>query len=213
MNWQLQNNVVLGLEADIMTGGLGAGSSVLVTDPNSNLSFYRRLESSVDYSWDGFASLRGRVGYAFGRSLVYATGGPAWLRETQTRTQYRADQDGNNVDVFFSETSRVDRNGWSLGGGVERALGERWSLRAEYLYADFGKGEFSFNQARKGVGRETTSYEFATDPVTGEFIFDENGWVVGEWVTAPRSSDIVNGRKARTDAEMHTLRIGLSYRF
>ena len=63
-----------GLEADIMTGGLGAGSSVLVTDPNSNLSFYRRLESSVDYSWDGFASLRGRVGYAFGRSLVYATG-------------------------------------------------------------------------------------------------------------------------------------------
>jgi len=213
VNWQLQNNMVLGVEADIMTGALGAGSSVVVADPNSNLAFYKRLESSVDYSWDGFASLRGRVGYSFGRTLVYGTAGPAWLRETQTRTQYRSDQGGSTVDVFFSETSRVDRNGWSLGGGVERAIGQRWSLRAEYLYADFGKGEFSFNQARKGAGRETTSYEFATDPVTGEFIFDENGWIVGEWVTTPGSSDIVNGRKVRSDADLHTVRIGLSYRF
>lgn len=213
VNWQLQNNMVLGVEADIMTGALGAGSSVVVADPNSSLAFYKRLESSVDYSWDAFASVRGRVGYSFGRTLVYASAGPAWLRETQTRTQYRSDQGGSTVDVFFSETSRLDRNGWSLGGGVERAIGQRWSLRAEYLYADFGQGEFRFDKARAGVGRETTSYEFATDPVTGEFILDENGWVIGEWVTKPGSSDIVNGRKARADAEMHTVRIGLSYRF
>ncbi|MGH7018332.1 MAG: TonB-dependent receptor domain-containing protein, partial [Brevundimonas sp.] len=213
MNWQLANKVVVGVEADIMTGALGAGSSVVVADPNSNLSFYKRLESSVDYSWDGFASLRGRVGYSFGRSLVYATGGPAWLRETQTRTQFRSDQGGNNVDVFFSETSKVDRNGWSLGGGVERAIGQSWSLRAEYLYADFGKGEFKFDRARAGVGRSTQVYEFQLDPITGDFVLDENGWPIGSFVTKTGSSEITNGRKARTDAEMHTLRIGLSYRF
>jgi len=214
LNRQLQNNIVLGVEADFMTGALDTNSSVSVTDPDMfNLSFYKRLESEVDYSLDWFASLRGRVGYSFGRSLVYATGGPALLRETQTRTQYRSDQGGSNVDVFFSETSKVDRNGWTMGGGLERAVGERWSFRAEYLYAEFGRRDFTFNQARAGVGRDQTVYEFLMDPVTGEFLVDENGWPIGDFVTKTGSSEIVNGRKTRTKADMHILRIGLSYRF
>lgn len=214
VNWRLANNVVLGVEADIMTGGLGSESSVAVTDPDLfNLSFYNRLESSVDYSWGRFASLRGRVGYSFGRSLIYATGGAAMLRETQTRTQYRSDQQASNVAVFFTETSKVDRKGWSLGGGVERAISDHWSFRAEYLYADFGKDTLAFKQARAGVGRSTESYEFEFDPVTGDFVFDENGWPVGKLVTKTGSSEIVNGREARSRTDMHTVRVGFSYRF
>jgi len=49
--------------------------------------------------------------------------------------------------------------------------------------------------------------------VTGDFVFDEFGWPVGGFVTKAGSSEIINGRKARTDAEMHTLRLSLSYRF
>jgi outer membrane immunogenic protein len=30
------------------------------------------------------------------------------------------------------------RNGWTAGGGIEVALTRRWSLKAEYLYMDFG---------------------------------------------------------------------------
>ena len=29
--------------------------------------------------------------------------------------------------------------GWTVGGGAEWALNRHWSLRAEYLYLDFGK--------------------------------------------------------------------------
>lgn len=197
-----------------MTGALESGSSVLVTDPDlDNLVFYKRLESSAEYSWDWFASLRGRVGYSFGRSLIYLTGGPAFLRETQNRTQYRSDQEGDNVRVAFRETSKANRFGWALGGGVERAIGEHWSFRAEYLYADFGKGGFDFDQARAGVGPDTSSYEFKRDPVTGDLVFDDNGWPIGEFVTKTGSANIINGRKSRTDADMHTVRIGFSYCF
>jgi len=31
------------------------------------------------------------------------------------------------------------RIGWTVGGGAEYALRARWTLKAEYLYADFGK--------------------------------------------------------------------------
>lgn len=214
VNWQIRNNIVLGVEADVMTGALESGSSVLVTDPDlDNLVFYKRLESSAEYSWDWFASLRGRVGYSFGRSLIYLTGGPAFLRETQNRTQYRSDQEGDNVRVAFRETSKANRFGWALGGGVERAIGEHWSFRAEYLYADFGKGGFDFDQARAGVGPDTSSYEFKRDPVTGDLVFDDNGWPIGEFVTKTGSANIINGRKSRTDADMHTVRIGFSYCF
>ncbi len=38
------------------------------------------------------ATLRGRLGYAFDRYLVYGTGGVAFLDETQVRTQYKVGQ-------------------------------------------------------------------------------------------------------------------------
>ncbi|MEG2312306.1 TonB-dependent receptor domain-containing protein, partial [Brevundimonas sp.] len=217
-NWQLANNVVLGLEADVATGALDSSSSVMVSEPDAgNLAFYKHLESSVDYSWDRFSTLRARIGYSLGSTLVYGTGGAAFLRETQTRTQFRSNNPGqaygDSVDVYFTEETKINREGWTLGAGFERAIGERLSLRAEYLYADFGRANVSFDKARAGVGRESTSYQFLTDPVTGELVFDDSGWFVGEWVTTPGSSDIVNGRKSRTDADLHTVRIGLSYRF
>jgi hemoglobin/transferrin/lactoferrin receptor protein len=218
MNWQFDNHLVLGLEADVSAGPLDAWSGVKVSDPEAySLVAQGRLESTTDYAFDWQASLRGRVGYALGRSLLYATGGPALLRETQTRTQFRSNNEGSayggGTFFFFDETSKVKRRGWTLGGGLERAVGERWSLRAEYLYSHFGKRQSSFDKARAGVSRTTQNIEFKTDPVTGEFVFDEDGWLQFETVVRTGTSEIVSGRKVRTDADLHSLRFGVSYRF
>lgn len=67
-------------------------------------------------------SLRGRIGYAFDTALIYATGGVAL---TQTETQF---------GILSTEDWVV---GWTLGGGAELALGDRWSVRGEYLYYSF----------------------------------------------------------------------------
>jgi outer membrane immunogenic protein len=81
-------------------------------------------------------SIRARVGIAWNRWLIYGTGGAAFAGNT----------DGyiNNVPAL-SETDSKTRSGWTVGGGVEYAMTDNWSLRAEYRYSDFGRSpDFPF---------------------------------------------------------------------
>ncbi|WP_158808288.1 outer membrane protein [Beijerinckia sp. L45] len=73
-------------------------------------------------------SIRGRLGFAVDRALFYATGGAAFA---DFRTNYTTFLGGNDS---LSHT----RVGWTVGGGVEYAVTNNWSLRAEYRYSDFG---------------------------------------------------------------------------
>ena len=83
-----------------------------------------------------FGSLDARMGATFERALVYAIGGIAFANnKTKGVTAIGPDQvltatfSGNNV-------------GWNIGLGVEYAVDDRWSVRAEYRYYDFGKKNF-----------------------------------------------------------------------
>ena len=71
---------------------------------------------------DSLESLRGRLGFAFDKFLVYGTGGVAF-------------EDFND-------------SGWVAGGGVEYAFTPNWSVKVEYLYFDLGKDRVTaFNAA------------------------------------------------------------------
>jgi outer membrane immunogenic protein len=85
-----------------------------------------RFSSSIRWQ----SSVRGRLGYAFDRVLVYGTGGVAFadIRHSYYEATAPASQS-------FSDT----RTGWTAGGGVEYALGGNWTTRVEYRYSDFGK--------------------------------------------------------------------------
>jgi outer membrane immunogenic protein len=74
------------------------------------------------------ASIRGRLGYAWDRVLVYGTGGAAFgdFHDTYTGP--------GGVDSTWNT-----RVGWTAGGGVEYAVTNNWSIRAEYRYSDFGR--------------------------------------------------------------------------
>jgi opacity protein-like surface antigen len=65
-NFQLLNNLVLGVEADV---------SFL-----STLDRPRLVPAPFNTTFDYIATARGRVGYAFGALLPYVTGGVAWAR-------------------------------------------------------------------------------------------------------------------------------------
>jgi hemoglobin/transferrin/lactoferrin receptor protein len=92
-----------------------------------------------------------------------------------------------------------------LGVGAERALNDRWSLRAEYNYANFGRETFEYEDARAGVGLAYAFNGFVRDPVTGERVRVSK--------SGPGTVNIVEGRKVRSDADLHMVRVGLSYRF
>jgi outer membrane immunogenic protein len=74
-------------------------------------------------------SIRGRLGLAWDRWLVYATGGVAFAGVTNF---YDTTPLGN-VDTI-SKT----RTGWTVGGGVSYAVTNNWSVGVEYRYSDFG---------------------------------------------------------------------------
>ena len=88
-------------------------------------------------------SIRGRVGVAFDRVLIYGTGGAAFSGIT------------NNYSLgfppFLSESDTKTRTGWTVGGGLEYAVTNNWSIRAEYRYSDFGRSpDFPFSSITSG---------------------------------------------------------------
>ncbi len=79
-------------------------------------------------------SIRGRVGYAWDRVLLYATGGVAFAGvDTNVSTGFTSGAFPGGFDS--SSSTRV---GWTVGGGLEYAITNNWSIRAEYRYSDFG---------------------------------------------------------------------------
>ena len=82
---------------------------------------------------DWLATFRGRVGYAFDRVLLYATGGGAAGNVKATFT---------NPNTIPTTTGSTDSTnfGWTVGGGVEAALTENITAKVEYLFVDLQNG-------------------------------------------------------------------------
>jgi outer membrane immunogenic protein len=73
------------------------------------------------------AHARGRIGYAFGGTLVYIAGGLAV-----------AHADVQEIEPVTLAATGGTYTGGSIGGGVEQAFTRNISGRIEYLYDDFG---------------------------------------------------------------------------
>ena len=121
---------VLGAEADF--------NALTLDDSHEDSRVYRSapptsftIRQSVSTDW--LFTARARVGFTVGRCLIYATGGLAL-----TEINY----DGLFTDNYAAARATGSINdtkaGWTVGGGLEYQLTCRWSLKAEYLYADFG---------------------------------------------------------------------------
>jgi outer membrane immunogenic protein len=72
-------------------------------------------------------SILGKIGVAWDRVLLYATGGVAI-----------AGVNGSINSPFASVSASSTRVGWTVGGGLEYAVSNNWSVYAEYRYSDFG---------------------------------------------------------------------------
>ncbi|MDI4663363.1 porin family protein [Xanthobacter autotrophicus] len=104
-NFQFASPFVLGIEADFNLSGLSAGG----------------------YSLNYLGTVRGRLGWAFDRFLVYSTGGLAY---------------GQGSLEILGLSSNSTQTGWTIGAGAEMAFDRNWSARAEYLYVDLGSATY-----------------------------------------------------------------------
>ena len=101
------NNIVLGLEGDYNYSGLG-GRGAIFPGP-----------AFVKGELTSFGTVRGRLGVAFDRALIYGTGGYAF--------GFSSLESG-----FFKSTS--SHHGYVVGAGLEYAFTQNVSAKAEYLY-------------------------------------------------------------------------------
>ena len=134
-NLLLPSRVLLGMEGDVTFPAFPdiSGQSTGVTANFNSLSLG---PATYMESIQASTSLRGRVGYVFDNNwLLYATGGAAWSRNSQTLT---AAVSGTTDNPFFW------RHGWTVGGGVEIPLIPNWTARLEYLYSYFGTKPVNF---------------------------------------------------------------------
>jgi outer membrane immunogenic protein len=134
-NYQMQQ-VVIGFEADLDWAD-GVRSANFVAPPNI-ASLTNVGHQSAGLQWLGTARLR--AGYAFDRALIFATGGVAFggIKAESSASEF----DGANTDIFAGSASGA-KVGYALGGGVEYAFAANMSLKAEYLYYDLGKANYT----------------------------------------------------------------------
>jgi high affinity Mn2+ porin len=126
-NYHLSSGLLFGVEADLTF------PNYLPT--NHVLTKFVTPRSDAEERWDYFGTVRGRVGYARGPWLAYATGGFAFAGERFLNTPAGLDIEEKHINV---------RPGWAAGAGFEYAFAPHWTAKLEYLYTQFGKADVRF---------------------------------------------------------------------
>jgi outer membrane immunogenic protein len=151
VNWQ-QGSIVFGLEADLQAAGItGSKSQVLPPNAPANMGLTLGDKSTLDW----FGTVRGRIGYAFDRNLVYATGGLAYGHITDQTSCSPGAQAQFSCPITGFGKQETDAAGYVLGGGVEHKFNATWSAKAEYQYIDLGKDSLFAKQANEDYAVST----------------------------------------------------------
>lgn len=155
-NYQI-NQFVVGVEAD---AGFTSGTDrSLRTGLNGG---------TLDVTSKGamLSTVRLRAGYAIDRALIYVTGGAAF---SNTKAEGTLTVPANMAVAQGVYTGNVsgNRQGWALGAGLEYALTNNITARAEYLYYNVGDKNFQFDAANTtkikfegNVARLGVNYKF-----------------------------------------------------
>jgi high affinity Mn2+ porin len=159
-NYMLASRIVVGGEVDatfptfLDRNGISTGGLTNLTSPTLGAETFGETVLAS-------GTVRGRVGYAPGSWLFYATGGFAWTYNQQQLTQVATDA---SVSPF------VWRLGYAAGAGVEAPVAPHWTARLEYLFTGYGNhtisyfggqqftSDFSTQQVRAGL-----NYQFGND--------------------------------------------------
>ena len=127
-NWET-GNLVYGLESDLQSIRL---SGHAIAGPNHYAGIGPTFMIAANASANWLFTARPRVGFTYSNWLFYATGGLAVTNLNGAAFAFN-DVLGTSEGASLSET----KAGYAVGGGIEVGFGDRWSLKADYLYVDF----------------------------------------------------------------------------
>lgn len=154
-NYQM-GALVVGVEADLskanLNGSVRDGNYIVQTDT---------------IEWTG--SLRGRIGWAIGRFLPYATAGVLW--EHSKRGQSCPGDPAAVVAGHCKTAGPYDlsdsqtHSGFVWGGGIEYAATNNWSFKFEALRSDLGVQTYTLAPDAKGNIANVSKIEHETTTI------------------------------------------------
>jgi outer membrane immunogenic protein len=127
-DYQFATNWVIGAEAQYSwlsnnnNGAVFPGSTLVTTNNNQ------------------LGSVTGRFGYTWGPALLYAKGGFAWRDNPNIGVSV------GGVPAAFTTTGN-QKDGYTVGAGLEYMFAPNWSAKAEYQYYNFGNTTFASGPA------------------------------------------------------------------
>lgn len=165
-------SIVAGLVAE---GGIADISDSVTgfTSEPADYTLTRRLREN--------AALRARLGYAFGDTLLYATGGGAYGK-IDNRFNSRS-----NTSNAFADTGDSDAWGWVAGGGVEQRIADNFSVGLLYKYTALNPEDYNVAVTQ------------GTAPATGPFT---NPTTTSGQTLIERGSDKFNYHTAKVTASL-----------
>jgi outer membrane immunogenic protein len=168
-DYQIAGNFVVGVQGMFDFTDIRSNQSPIPAFP----AFYSETRTRDVFT------VTGRVGYLFAPQLLgYVKGGGAWARIDTNHF-------GFGPPVFLSESAtRQDRQGWTVGGGLEWMFAPGWSVFGEYNYMDFGTRNVGFVAGPGTVGAPSviaTRYEIQQALVGINYRFNWGGPVVARY--------------------------------
>jgi outer membrane immunogenic protein len=170
-NWAVTPSWVIGVEGDwgktnlgnshadaaLTSGGVPVGTPApCATGGGGSAPPCNGVMTSDNVSW--IATVRGRLGYTWGSSMLYGTAGGAFINEelsgqvtpagctvvgAGTPACPAVGSPNTNITGRTSSiatSSNTNGAGWVAGGGLEFLATANWLVRVEYLHYAFGTG-------------------------------------------------------------------------
>lgn len=141
---------------------LGIEGEYTALDVKGDINFdTNRPEATSGGNLDSVAALKARAGFAFDRTMIFGTAGYAagW-------TKGFANNVWQSAPVADSASGKGTIHGYVVGVGVEHAFTDKISLKAEYNYYGFGRGDFDMISGGSPAGAV-----IRTEPKTNLNIF------------------------------------------
>lgn len=149
---------VAGIETDIDYTDFRDNRSVTTAQLVTGLPLNNTFSSRLNF----LGTVRGRLGFAYDHSLFYATGGLAY-----GETKQHIDMFGPTGNLQFSGDQSQVKVGFAVGAGMEQAITNNLTVKAEYLFFDLGKDTLNV-AVIPGSGGAGTGYNSH---------FDQNGHI------------------------------------
>jgi outer membrane immunogenic protein len=148
-------NLVAGIEADLS----GFDFQAAKIPASSRADWGSDTRVSVEMNW--LATVRGRLGVAMDRWLIYGTGGVAFSDGVYRNNDFcnTAPPCGGGL---LDAKGDMD-TGWTVGGGAEFAWMANWTAKAEYLFVRFDGEDYS-GTAHYPAPRDPVDYRFSASP-------------------------------------------------